>query len=294
MPCYHPVTAYKTVDGRVVFSELARDDTVATIQLPCGRCVGCRLETSRQWAIRCMHEAQLYDRNCFLSLTYRDSCLPVGGSLVYSDFRLFIRRVRERFHPDPIRYFMAGEYGSHNQRPHYHALLFGFDFPDKVYLCKSPGGGDLFRSPVLEELWPHGYSSIGDVTYRSCAYVARYVVKKSGLQPVSSVSVETGEVVHRVPEFSRMSTKPGIGARWLERFSSDVYPTGKVVVNGVAQKPPRFYDKRISKMRPDDFAFIQARRDAEARARYEDNTDERLLVKEHVARAALRFKKREL
>lgn len=189
----------------------------------CGQCRGCRLEKSRQWAVRCLHEASLHEDNCYLTLTLDDAHLT-SMSLDYSLFQGFMRRLRKEV--GKVRFYMAGEYGESNLRPHFHALLFGYDFPDKVHLRQSPAGFKLYRSPLLESLWPFGFSSVGACSFESAAYVARYVMKK--------VNGELAEEHYggRVPEFSRMSLKPGIGAGWIDKFAGDVIPDGKVVVNG--------------------------------------------------------------
>ncbi len=131
MPCYHPLSAFQCADGSIVFHERRWYNTVKTLSLPCGQCIGCRLERSRQWAMRCMHEAQLHENNCFITLTYDNTHLPSDGSLHYKDFQLFIKRLRKKFGNTRIRYYMAGEYGENFGRPHFHACIFGHDFHDK-------------------------------------------------------------------------------------------------------------------------------------------------------------------
>lgn len=291
MPCYRPIQVPKKG-----FVDL-------DVTVPCGQCVGCRLERSRQWAVRCLHEAQMHVENCYITLTYRDACLPPNGSLVYRDFQLFLKRLRERFARESIRFYMCGEYGDENRRPHFHALLFGFDFPDKQYLKRSPAGESLYRSAILESLWTFGYSSIGAVTFESAAYVARYVMKKrtGDLAKTHYTVVDrvTGEVTNLEPEFNRMSlggrsAKGGIGASWFQRFRTDVYPSGKVVVRGVECKAPRYYDKLFTVLDPESFALVSAARVAEARARASDNVSARRGVKEVVAQARIDALKRKL
>jgi len=190
--------------------------------IACGQCSGCRLERSRQWAVRCMHEASLHEKNSFVTLTYKDA----PESLEYRDFQLFMKRLRKV--RGRCRFYMGAEYGEQRGRPHFHALLFGVAWPDGVYLGKSPSGFKLFRSAQLSALWPQGFASVGDVTFESAAYVARYCM-----------SVITGDkaVEHyggRKPEFGRMSLRPGIGRAWIDKYGrSDVLPDGNVVVNGV-------------------------------------------------------------
>lgn len=291
--CYHPWTAYQQSDGNVVFVE--RGPVVRTLTLKCGQCVGCRLERSRQWAVRCMHEAQLNGiENSFVTLTYRDA--PV--SLQYSDFQLFMKRLRKRFFPRRLRFYMAGEYGEAFGRPHFHACLFGVRFDDRVYLGRSAGGAKLYRSDVLERIWSFGFASVGDLTFESAAYVARYVMKKvtGSLAEGHYVFVDpdSGELVRRVPEFNHMSLKPGIGGVWLDRFFTDVFPAGKVVVNGQESNAPRYYDKRYCARDVDGAALLAHSRDVEGRARFADNSDARLVVKECVARAKVSKLKRVL
>lgn len=303
MPCYKPLLAYQCSDGSIVWYESPKWDVVRSLTLPCGQCVGCRLERSRQWAVRCMHEASLYKHNCFITLTYNDDHVPENGSLRYEDFQKFMKRLRKRYSgvepsasPDssdkyPIRFYMCGEYGENFGRPHFHACLFNFDFRDKKYWSTSPSGSRIYRSAVLEDLWPFGFSSIGDVNFQSAAYVARYIMKKvtgrnapGHYEHTDSV---TGEIMSRVPEFNKMSLKPGIGADWFHRFHTDVYPHDHVVVNGRKAKPPRFYDGQLEKMFPDLYDEVKYSRFVEAMNAIDDNTPERLAVKEQVTLAKL-------
>ena len=158
MACYRPLRAYalRNAEGKMQVS-FKRKIGYEPIWLPCGQCIGCRLERSRQWAMRCMHEAQMYDRNCFVTLTYDDEHLPPNGSLNKRDFQLFMKRLRKRY-GSGIRYYQCGEYGELLGRPHHHAILFNFDFDDKV-LWSVRDGVRLYRSASLEQLWPHGYSN---------------------------------------------------------------------------------------------------------------------------------------
>lgn len=295
LACYHPLAAFRTAGGEVVFAE--RGDIVGSLSLACGQCVGCRLERSRQWAVRCMHEAALWEHNCFVTLTYDDDHIPAGNSLCYSDFQKFVKRVRRRFSSARARFYMAGEYGEEFGRPHYHACFFDLDFPDKL-LCSRLDGSPVYRSAILERLWPYGFSSIGEVNFKSAAYVARYVMKKvtgaSADCHYEWIDQTTGEIFARVPEFNRMSLKPGIGAGWIDRFMSDVYPHGQVVVNGVECKPPRYYDKRFGLVDAIGLEQLQYSRDLYARAHAEDSTERRLLDREIVTDARVGLYRRSI
>jgi hypothetical protein len=245
------------------------------------------------WAARVMHEASLYDRNCFVTLTYDDVFLK-SPSLVYEDFQCFMRRVRRYFRPNIVRFYMCGEYGEAKRRPHFHACLFNLDFPDRVYDSKSPSGFDLYRSALLSKLWPQGRSTIGDLTYESACYVSRYVMKKVTGSPAQEHYTHVdpdGVVSDLVPEFNRMSLKPGIGAKWLDKFGSEVAINGDVIMQGRSHPVPRYYHKRLL----DNPIYDQLLADKALLASQlpADNSSARLAVKETVANAKLAFKKRD-
>lgn len=298
MPCYHPISAYQCADGSIVFQERRWFNTVKTLSLPCGQCIGCRLERSRQWAMRCMHEAQTHQHNCFITLTYDNTHLPSDGSLHYKDFQLFIKRLRKKFGNTRIRYYMAGEYGENFGRPHFHACIFGYDFHDKKLWKRTPAGSMLYRSADLETLWPFGYSSIGDVNFESAAYVARYIMKKvtghNAKAHYTEIDPDTGEITSRKPEFNKMSLKPGIGYEWYKQYKNDVYPHDYVIIKGKKVKPPKFYDKKYKTDYPYEYDEILYKREINGKLNSEDNTLERLIVKETVQQAKLQKLKRNL
>ena len=295
MPCYHPQPAVRMSDGSVRFVSRSKRGVVGDVTLPCGQCIGCRLERSRQWATRCLHESSLYQDNSFITLTYDDENLPRGGTLVYDDFQRFMKRLRFRFSNQTIRFYMGGEYGETTNRPHYHACLFGLRFPDLRLLKVTRSGFRLYTSQILESLWPYGLCSIGDVSFQSAAYIARYCVQKVTGDLAEAhyrVVLEDGEIIDRVPEFNHMSLKPGIGAGWLEKYQTDVFPRDYVIVNGVKTKPPKYYDRLFEKENPGEFSEMLARRELDAYLLRSDNTPERLTVKETVKKAQLSFLKR--
>ena len=298
MSCYYPISAWQCTDGTIVFDERRKHDISRSLNLPCGQCIGCRLERSRQWAMRCMHEAQLHQNNCFITLTYDDAHLPSDQSLHYKDFQLFLKRLRKKYTGVQIRYYMAGEYGENFGRPHFHACLFGLDFHDKKLWKRTSSGSLIHRSKELETLWPFGYSSIGDLNFESAAYVARYIMKKQtgkhSEKHYQYTSLETGEIVQMQPEFNKMSLKPGIGYEWYKKYRSDVYPHDYVVIRGKKVKPPKFYDKKYKTDYPYEYDSLIYQREKTAKLHSADNTPERLLVKEQVQKAKLLKLKRTL
>lgn len=281
MPCYRPLTAYRNpAGGPLLFSSRFGFGDRA-LKVPCGQCMGCRLEYSRRWAMRCMHEAQLYEDNCFVTLTYSDDKLPVDGSLSKSDFVGFHKRLRDRVGYGRFRFFACGEYGDRTNRPHYHALLFNYDFADKEFFNFTRDGHRLYTSSLLDDVWGFGHCQIGSVSFDSAAYVARYVTKKI-----------TGDMADdhyqgRQPEFCDMSRRPGIGRGWLEKFTSDVYPRDHVVVNGVKCKPPRYYDGVFEIMDPKVFNRIRGSRVRRGRDRDRPSDYRLKQAEEAVARGVM-------
>jgi len=293
MSCFHPIDVVRLEDGSVSFHpHIGQGDP---FKIPCGQCMGCRIDRSKMWAVRCMHEASLYDKNCFVTLTYADEHLPPAGALVYEHYQKFMKRLRFAFKNQNIRFYMCGEYGEQNLRPHYHAILFNFDFPDKT-LWKVNNGNYIYRSEKLEELWPYGHSSVGTATEQSAAYVARYVTKKvfgqHGLDPKTGepyadrylrADPVTGELVHVPKEFNRMSLKPGIAQAWFDKYYSDVYSIDAVQLrDGRRIKPPRYYDKKFDALEPYQFDAIRQDRIVRGLKHAENNTPERLGVRERV------------
>lgn len=281
MRCFHPPLI------KMVSEETGEEYRQA---VRCGRCDGCLLHRSRQWAVRCMHEASLYDANAFVTLTYAPEFLPFDGSLDPEALQKFMKRLRRRIEPTRVRFFGCGEYGEMYGRPHYHLLLFGYGFPDKEFL-RERTGLPVYRSRLLECVWPYGLSEIGSVTYESAAYVARYVLKKrfgaNADEFYTRVSADTGEVFQVEKEFVRMSRREGLGAKWLDRYWSDVYPSDEVIVNGKAMKPPRFYDDRFERLSPEMVARVKETRRLERDRR--DDGEERLHVLEMCAKARVKL-----
>lgn len=243
-----------------------------------------------------MHEAQLHENNCSLTLTYDEQ--NYSPSLDRRDFQLFMKKARFHFAPTRMSYLMCGEYGEKELRPHFHVALFGVNFDkDKYYWCKSPSGCDLYRSPTLEKLWTMGGSTIGDVTFESVGYIARYVTKKVTGEKADKhyerVDAETGELIKVKPEFIGMSLNPAIGKRWIEKYgNTDVFPHDRIVANGYEAKPPRYYDKILEQVNPEQYERMKEKRKNDSKRNEQDNTKERLKAKEAVARAALKIKKR--
>jgi hypothetical protein len=299
MPCFKPLTAYRAESGEVEFKE---SKGARPMQLPCGQCIGCRLDKSRTWATRIVHEASLYgDNNCFITLTYNPENLPPDCGLIKSDFQKFMKRLRRAYPNKKIKFYHCGEYGDRTNRPHYHAILFNHNFDDWVYLFDSPSGEPIFTSPQLEKIWGLGFVTVGTVTFESAAYVARYVMKKlngsaaeqinneTGLKHYERINSFTGEISEVLPEYSTMSrggrNGRGIAFDWINKYISDCYPKDFTTIRGIKVKPPRYYDLYLESIDPQMYDDIKEGRNIERYLRADDNSPLRLLQKEKVKEA---------
>jgi len=269
------------------------------LRFPCGRCIGCQLRRAREWSIRCMHESRSFENNCFLTLTYDDEHLPERNSIEPYDFQCFMKRLRFKV-KRKLRYFHCGEYGKKLGRPHYHCILFGYNFPDRKLLQEKPF--KRYRSAELESLWDKGFSMVCDLTAESAAYVARYSTKKKFGDEAAS---HYGD---KHPEYVTMSVKPGLGYEWYKKFRNDLYPGGFYVYNGYKIAIPKYYDKLYEKEDPEGMKKIKLARlnhvkynrstvldVIEGESRMVDNNDLiRLDVRERVKLSQIRNLKRTL
>lgn len=308
MTCYHPMHGFRRRDGGWTRSRRL-SFRAEPLTVPCGKCIGCRIDRSRQMAVRCVHEASRWPVNSFLTLTYRDEFLPPGGSLNHRDFQLFMKRLRKALsaggrvmRDDPVRFYMCGEYGETSGRPHYHALMFNLGFDDKV-LFKVERGVSLFTSQYLTDIWGLGHCTIGDVTFESAAYVSRYVMKKINgklaIDFYSYTDPETGEVFDLKPEYCQPSRggrsgRGGIARDWFEEYASDVFPDDFVILGNRKFKVPRYYSKLFELADPGGYAEVKARRKEFADRRAADSTPDRLRVRERVQRLKVDRLKRSL
>lgn len=303
MPCYHPMiaidTGQRTVDGKPVYDikpmpldlrpgehvhvryehgfvyPCGSDRGFPFVTIPCGKCIGCRMEYSRQWANRCMLELQYHKSAYFVTLTYDEYFVPVSyyadkktGEALPSftlrkrDLQLFMKRLRFRFSDQKIRFFACGEYGPSTFRPHYHLILFGLELPDLVPFPQQIRGNQYYSSRILEDIWSQdvetpslipgaspirsgrskiGHVSITNVTWETCAYTARYITKKLNgpeAQFYTDFSLQ--------PPFVLMSRRPGIARQWYDEHPGCMeidYINIKTAEGGKKFRPPRYYDK---------------------------------------------------
>ena len=297
MSCYHPLMGIpKGVDsksGKMQYlikpfpKGFEGDNNIpGIVTVPCGKCIGCRLDYSRQWANRCMLEMQYHDEAWFVTLTYDQAHVPLSWyddpntgeafqamTLRKRDFQLFMKRLRKAYEPQKIRYFAAGEYGDKKLRPHYHAILFGLHLDDLEVYEDHVGDFTYYTSKKLQSVWDSGLDNFGvmcysddavgtlstatrgmvivaPVNWQTCAYVARYVVKKQK-GPASEVYK-----LHNIePPFSLMSRKPGIGRQYYDDHP-DLYDYQSINISteegGRKFRPPKYFDRLRLSDAPDE------------------------------------------
>lgn len=235
-----------------------------------------------------MHEAEMNDNNCMVTLTYDDENPKFDGDLHPEHVQLWMKRLRQEFKDRKIKFFLAGEYGDKTQRPHYHVLLFGLDFQSNIDYNHSDPRPSV---DILQETWTFGHVHVAPLTYETAAYVARYCLKKQEKE-IDYVDKSTGAILHR--EFTRMSRRPGVAARWLEKNHADTYKDDTVIMQGNRKsRPPRYYDKLIEKMQgAKALEKIKSNRLEASVDRRANNTPDRLRVRELVAKARNSIRKR--
>lgn len=311
MACYRPLTAYysketNSATGKrsMVFNPKQALQPDNPINLPCGQCIGCKLAYSARWAARCYHESKLHDENMFITLTFDNNHLPKWGDLSKRDCQLFIKKLRKHVHPKKIRVAYCGEYGEKTGRPHYHLLIFGHSFNDLIHYKTSDAGSRLYISKTLSDLWPYGWSDIGEVNFDSAAYVARYITKKQNnsekINPQTGepydwkylvLDRETGEILHeKQKEFFITSRRPGIGKDWILKRHEDVYNHDHIIIDGRKLTPPKFYDTQFEKIDPDRLSEIKSQRLARTKTRQniDNNSYYRLLTREESQKLKLK------
>lgn len=283
MACFHPLKGFVTGENKLTgknsivvkphdtqFIMHGNKAIFDFIDIPCGKCIGCRLEYSRQWANRMMLELEYHDSAYFVTLTYSDDFLPKSpvydadtGEYLYSsktlrksDLSKFIKHVRKHFPNDKIRFFGAGEYGSKTLRPHYHVIIFGLHLDDLKVYKRNFQGDVLYNSEELSDCWSNyvgvrsdgsnyydrvGHVVIGKVNWETCAYVSRYVTKKM------SGSLEDWFTYQNMESpFCLMSRNPGIGYQWYvdhPNLFDYEYINLRVADKGLKFRPPKYFDK---------------------------------------------------
>jgi len=295
MPCYSPLKGFEDKEnGGIVFKR--SKNAGKEMEVSCGQCIGCRIGKSREWAARIVHESQMHQDNCFITLTYDQQNLPTDGSLNKEHFQKFMKRLRYYHEEKKIRYFHCGEYGERLSRPHYHACLFGIDFNDREPHSVT---NDIvtWTSDELEKIWGKGFATVGELNYQTAAYTSRYIMKKiTGARAdehYERLDENTGEIYKLQPEYVTMSLGrkrgEGIGGTFYEKYKTDFYPSDECPVpgKGVFKKPPGYYDRLLETDDPETYARVKQARNQYRDTHKDDFTTDRLYTRYKVKKAQL-------
>lgn len=314
MPCYHPrhrienLWKWETAkDGHKYhpaiiqngdlspdwIEKLKRQDCLGHYRhqiIGCDKCIGCRLDYSRQWANRGYLESLMHKNTYFITLTYDKKHLIIPdfivdhnditwtnpndgswkGTLVPKHFKTFIntfRKIMERdYNQTGIRFMGCGEYGTQGDRPHYHIIIFGADLPKETFYNPRIINKEVYyQNKIIERAWTKGISNISVATWNTIAYVARYITKKIN----GEMSDEYYGSQGKYKEFLRASTHPGIGEPYYRAHWQEIYRTDSITIknkNGVTRcKPPKYFDELFEKEHPNEWWEIQRKRQIDAR-----------------------------
>lgn len=290
MSCLYPRRGYPSAivnpSGKrsTVFKKILSFPGAESFPVPCSQCMPCRLGQAAEQAIRCVHEASLYEYNQYLTLTYNNKYLPKTQSIDHEDIVLFMKRLRRNLPDQKIRSYGAAEYGAVYDlekdpqrksplkdklgrqllgRPHYHLLLFNTQLEDQEP-WRIIRGYQYQQSQLISKLWSEhedgnsskGFHSLSDVTIKSAGYVARYVTKKYTNQCKKKVKQRYKK---RLPERA-VAVSKGLGRGWLEAYKSDVYPMDEIIHQSKRFKPPKYYDYRHAIDEPEEMQQIKEKR----------------------------------
>lgn len=307
MPCYHPLIrvadrnkwevaadGHKYHPAKILGGDDRPDDIEQLKQysaghyekqlIPCGKCIGCRLDYSREWANRGYLEAKEYENNWFVTITYDDKHLPKpdeiidnngiswtndgsweGGTLVPSHLTQFIKNVRQimkrDYNQDGIRFMACGEYGDEGARPHYHIIFYNLNLPtEDLYNPRIINKEFYYQSKIIERAWDKGISNVSEATWNTIAYTARYITKKINGEGSDELYHSHG----KFKEFMRVSRMPGIGEGYYEKHKDEIYTTDSILIKNktgsIHVKPPSYYDKKFEKENPKRWREIQKQR----------------------------------
>lgn len=257
----------------------------------CGQCIGCLLDRSRDRATQMMCE-KYYGYNhgtkenpsygaypdgttWFITCTYADEYLKThktvntetgevleGISLNVEDHQKFMKRLRKKFKTDKIKFVCAGEYGNSTLRPHLHYIIYGLKLPTETFkkIHMNAMNQPTWYCDELTEIWGMGHVEIGRVDWRSCAYVARYCVKKAGKR-----DAEWYQAQGMLPEFIIWSNE--IGRKYFEEHKDEIYKTDSVPISthmGGLLRTPKSYDRLLKETDPELYESVKQKRESAA------------------------------
>lgn len=287
MPCVRPIHGYRAPGGKVTFIKTEGYTDRPQVAVPCGQCIGCRIDRASAWTTRILHEAQITEErgrgSAFITLTYDDAHLPTDHGLQINDWQKFAKRLRNNL--GPFRFYHCGEYGGETRRPHYHAIIFGHDFgDDRIPIGKNARGDQRYISQDLTQAWGMGWAELGRVERASAAYVTKYTMKRiTGDKAKEEYRrKKDGHEWQVQPEYATMSLKPGIGAHWYKKYGGDIHPSDETIIDGKRVKTPKYYDQLLERDNAESLRQIKHKRQAYGRTKRKDSTPDRLRDKEYI------------
>lgn len=246
MACFTPKDAWMSnrvndAGNNFITWNHALADKTNPVEVPCGKCIGCRLDKRKRLGVQVFHEAQMHDYKCMATFTYSDENNP--GVIVKEDMQKAIKRMRSEPNNLEFKYLVAGEYGENTHRPHFHMAIIGYDF------LGGPGvqhiGKGQYMNRMLTDIWGNGAVHIVPLTIERCMYVAAYTMKKMGEE----------ECWHSHSHY--------MGKTWLDKHWDDIARTGRVVINGGEHPiPPKYFewaDGKLDDVKASQQEFIQTR-----------------------------------
>lgn len=265
--------------------------------IPCGRCIGCRLDYSREWADRAYLEMkEIGKEKCyFVTLTYDNKNLPMNeevttskgftitkedaylndiewqGNLDKKDLQRFFNTLRKkmerlRYNKEGIRYLAAGEYGEKDRRPHYHMILFNINLPaESFYSPKIINKEMHYKNKIIEEAWGKGFIDITEASWNTSAYVGRYITKKLYGNIAEEERAKLGQ---SQAEFLTASNRPPLGNEYYKKHKEEIYKNDEITIfkKGKTEnhKPPKYFDRLLEKENPELWEKIKEKRKIEA------------------------------
>ncbi len=243
MTCYHPIPCYYNSLSREPISftrpKGSSNDSIGwnKISVPCGKCIGCKLDHSRDWVCRLLMEYDINSTGIFLTLTYDDT-KRLTYSLVKKDVQNFLKRLRKFYKNIKFKYYVAGEYGPSTFRPHYHMILFGYDFFDNdlIKISKS-----IFSHRILSKLWGNGNIRFSFISKENIAYCTHYCLKKADLSFQRPSDLTRFGLVNEFQLCSKF-----LGLDYFNLHKDDILKNnGIIYFNGISYSLPRYFYRKL-------------------------------------------------
>lgn len=255
---------------------LKNKKTGSLISVPCRRCMACRINKRNYVSMLARFEVYSYYKkdmgSSFITLTYDDDYLPPNGSLSRHEAQNFLKRLREHLsrsnfptrsfylfgrerHVPDFKYFICGEYGDKDSRPHYHAIIFGVD--------------SSILKPFLRKTWKKGFFQCSDVSNARVRYCMKYMDKQYNTNTAYWNKDDTIDLFEQ--PFSLMSH--GIGLDFLYSIKKDIYENGGIPSNGSIVPLSPYYSKLLG---VDSFNYLSVLRTHKRKAKdngYDDVTE---------------------